>query len=114
MSAASAPQTVAPAAIVVSAPSADYLAAVMAALERQKRYPEIARRRQEQGTVLIDFAIDRVGRVLSARIRRGSGSALLDSAAEAMVHQADPLPAPPASYAAARLELVLPVTFSLQ
>ena len=103
-----------PARAVAAAPSADYFAAVMAALERQKHYPEAARLRQEQGTVLIDFAIDRAGRVLSTRIRHGSGSASLDGAAEAMVHRADPLPAPPTSYPATQLELVLPVTFSLQ
>ncbi len=91
-----------------------YLAQLMASLERHKRYPDIARHRQEQGTVLVAFAIDRAGRVVSLDIRRGSGSVALDGAAEEMIREAEPLPAVPASYRGARLELVFPVTFDLQ
>jgi protein TonB len=104
---------------VASAPSArssdrNYLAEIMASLARHKRYPEVARRQEEQGTVLIAFAVDRAGRLLSFDIRKGSGNAALDRAAEEMVRRADPLPPAPASYAGTRLDLVLPVTFSLQ
>ena len=86
----------------------------MASLARHKRYPDLARQRQEQGSVVIAFAIDRTGHVVSIDIRRGSGSAVLDGAAEAMVRASDPLPPLPASYASARLDMTFPVAFTLQ
>jgi len=92
----------------------DYLADIMAALTRHKRYPETARMQRQEGTVLIAFSIDRGGRVLSFDIRRGSGSVALDDAAAEMIRRSDPLPAAPPTYAGARLDLVLPVTFNLQ
>jgi len=95
-------------------PSADYLAAIMAWLERHKLYPEAARARREQGTVLVAFAIDRGGRLLSFGVRRSSGSTALDAAAEDMIRRAAPLPAVPASYPGRELDLVLPVTFALE
>jgi len=86
----------------------------MASLARHKRYPELARERQEQGKVVIAFAIDRAGHIVSIDVRRGSGSAALDSAAEAMVRDSDPLPPLPASYRSARLDMTFPVAFTLQ
>jgi protein TonB len=122
-----APAAVAPAASAMAAPAAfaaspepsrsidpAYLAQIMASLARHKRYPDLARQRQEQGSVMIAFAIDRAGHVVSIDIRHGSGSAVLDSAAEAMVRDSDPLPPLPASYASARLDMTFPVAFTLQ
>lgn len=91
-----------------------YLAQIMASLARHKRYPDLARQRQEQGNVVIAFAIDRAGHIVSIGIRRGSGSAVLDRAAEAMVRDSDPLPPLPASYDSARLDMTFPVAFTLQ
>ncbi len=61
-----------------------------------KVYPELARRRGEQGNVELRFTADRSGRVLSVSLVRGAGSDLLDSAAVAMVRNAT-LPPFPAS-----------------
>ena len=97
----------------IASPDSDYLAAIMAALARHKRYPDDARLRGEQGVVLVAFAVDRSGRVLSLDVRRSSGSTALDEAAEAMVRGAEPLPAAPQSYLGTRLEIVLPVSFDL-
>ena len=92
----------------------DYLAAVVAWLERHKEYPEAARRDREEGTALIAFTIDRGGNVLSFDIRRSAGNDALDRAARDMVRRSNPLPAMPASYPGTRIELVLPVTFALE
>lgn len=94
--------------------SAAYLAAIKAWLDQHKEYPKEGRRRHEQGTVLIDFVIDRHGQVLSSNIRQSSGSSVLDAAAEDMVRRSNPLPPAPPTYPSSRLELVLPVTFKLQ
>lgn len=95
-------------------PDAEYLAQIVAWLERHKDYPEAARARREEGTVLVAFAIDRGGRLMSFGVRHSSGSSLLDAAAEAMIRRAEPLPAMPASYPGRELALVLPVTFALR
>ena len=105
-------ETVASSGVSISADS-DYLAAIMAALARHKQYPDGARLRGEQGIVLVAFAIDRSGRVLSFDVRRSSGSAALDEAAEAMVRHTEPLPPAPSNIPGVRLEIVLPVSFNL-
>lgn len=107
------PETVAPSGASLSADS-DYLAAIMAALARHKHYPDRARLRGEQGTVLVAFAVDRSGRILSFDVRRGSGSAALDEAAEAMVRGTEPLPPAPPNIPGARFEIILPVSFNLR
>ncbi|MBB4066050.1 energy transducer TonB [Gellertiella hungarica] len=70
-------------------------ARVVAHLERRKRYPQAARARGEEGTVLVVFRIDPGGRVLSTSLARSSGHSALDEAAVAMVERASPVPAPP-------------------
>ncbi|NCC36784.1 MAG: energy transducer TonB, partial [Chloroflexia bacterium] len=55
-----------------------YHGTLAAWLARHKRYPEQARRRQQQGTVRVTFTIDRQGRLLSHRIASSSGHPLLD------------------------------------
>ncbi len=44
-------------------------------------YPEVARLRRVQGTVLLRLAVDAAGRVAACEMVRSSGSALLDAAA---------------------------------
>lgn len=88
-------------------------AMLLAHLSRYKRYPSSAKRRQYEGIVYLWFVMDREGRVLSARIERGSGYALLDEEARAMIRRAEPLPAPPPEVPGERVVRVVPVDFSL-
>ncbi len=83
-------------------------------LQRYKRYPSEAQARSEQGVVLLSFSIDRTGHVLAHRIARSSGFADLDAEVMAMIRRAEPLPAFPASMTAARLDLTVPIRFSLR
>jgi protein TonB len=87
---------------------------LLAHLARYKRFPEAAQRRGEQGTVLVRFAMDRGGHVLSASIARGSGYADLDAEAQAWIARADPLPALPPEMAQARMEVTVPLRFNLR
>lgn len=82
-------------------------------LERFKRYPAFARFDRQQGIAYVRFVMNRDGRVLSARIERSSGYALLDEETLALVRRAEPLPKPPPEVAGDTLELVVPVEFSL-
>lgn len=96
------------------APDDDFLARLQAWLDRHKDYPARARSRRQQGVVMLQFSMDRVGRVLDYRIARSSGHRLLDHAVEKMIRRAEPLPALPDRLGSGRLELVLPIRFSLR
>ena len=102
------------AAPAAAAPSPTYISRLLAALERQKRYPEDARGRQAQGVALLRFRLQRDGRVVAARIERSAGDAALDAAVLAMVQRASPLPAPPADLPGETLDLTVPIRFALR
>lgn len=96
-----------------SAPSASQTAnwrgSLNAHLNRFKRFPSGA----TPGTVQVAFTIDRGGRVLAARLVRGSGDAALDEEAVAMVRRASPVPAPPDGLGGGgSISLAVPVRFS--
>jgi periplasmic protein TonB len=82
-------------------------------LQRFKRYPNAARTRKQQGTPLLHFTMDRSGKVLSAKIMRSSGYAVLDGEALALVRRAEPLPPPPPEVPGDPVERVVPLEFSL-
>lgn len=82
---------------------------LVAHLDRSKRYPAGAKRAAYE--VLISFTLDRVGRVVSTSVVKGSGDAAFDEAALAMMRRADPVPAPPALVADEGLTFTVPVIF---
>jgi protein TonB len=84
---------------------------LMAHLERRKKYPPAARKRRAEGTVLVRFAIDCSGNVLSSGLVRSSGHPELDEAVLALVRRASPVPAPPPG---APHEITAPVRFSIR
>jgi len=47
---------------------------IVALLERNKRYPEAAQSRREQGIAQVFFSLDRQGRVIDSRVVRSSGA----------------------------------------
>jgi periplasmic protein TonB len=82
-------------------------------LQRAKRYPRAAQLRNEQGIVLLSFSVDRNGHVLRHGIAKSSGHADLDNEVMAMIMRAE-LPPFPASMSEQRLDLTVPIRFSLQ
>ena len=92
----------------------DYHARLRAWLERHKRYPRRARRRREQGVVVLRFVADRMGAVLDLEVEGTSGHPLLDEAALDMVRRAQPLPKMPPAMHESRAEHLLPVRFALR
>ena len=115
-------QTQAPAAEKVAAPTnasgasgavspAKWQSRLMAHLERRKRYPAGARRRREEGTAHVRFAIDDGGNVRSVELVRSSGHSELDEAVVALVRRASPVPAPPPG---APHEITAPVRFNIR
>jgi TonB family protein len=90
---------------------ANYQGLVAARLARFKRFPPDARRRREQGRALVSFTIDSSGRATSIRLVQGTGFAILDEEAQAMVRRASPFPSPPGGVATS---FSAPVTFHLK
>ncbi|HZU90715.1 MAG TPA: energy transducer TonB [Stellaceae bacterium] len=109
--AASAPRPAAPARTTAITPG--YRTLLLDWLEAHKYYPETARERGEEGTVLLRFRIDRSGRVLACTVVRSSGYADLDNAAAAMMRGAALPPFPPAMPEQS-LEIAVPIRFGLQ
>ncbi|WP_421935206.1 TonB family protein [Pelagibius sp.] len=92
----------------------DYMAELLAWLERHKKYPRGARLRGQEGTAFLYFVMDRDGQVLDFSIKQTSGYKLLDREVKEMIERAQPLPGFPDDMAGARLALVVPVDFSLR
>lgn len=87
---------------------------LFAHLERHKRYPSRARRLRQEGVPMVRFAMDREGRLLSVRLEHPCGVDSLDEEALALVDRAQPFPPPPPEIKGDRVELVVPVDFSIR
>jgi periplasmic protein TonB len=85
---------------------------LIAHLDKHKRYP--AERSLKSAEILISFALDRMGHVLSTTIVKGSGDVAFDQAALAMVKKSDPVPPPPPAVADEGLSFTLPVIFRVK
>ena len=91
------------------AAAANWRGALIAHLNRHKRFPSGA----SPGVVQVSFSIDRGGRVTSARLLRGSGDPALDEEAVAMIRRASPVPAPPDGMGGGgALALAVPIRFT--
>jgi TonB family protein len=85
---------------------------LIAHLDKHKRYP--AEHSLKSAEILVSFALDRMGHVLSTSIVKGSGDAAFDQAALAMVKKSDPVPPPPPAVADEGLSFTLPVIFRVK
>lgn len=91
--------------------AADYAGLLGAWLDRRKRYPDRARRKRQEGMVLLEFALDGSGQVLRHRIIESSGYDLLDAEVEALIRRSSPLPPPPGG---SGQTYVVPIVFALR
>jgi protein TonB len=85
---------------------------LIAHLDKHKRYPTA--RSQKSAEIVVSFALDRMGHVLSTGIVKGSGDPAFDEAALAMVRRSDPVPQPPPLVADEGLSFTLPVIFRIK
>lgn len=93
--------------------SRSYAAKIRSWLYAHKIYPRRARMRREEGQVQVRFVLDRAGTLLEGAIIQGSGSAVLDEEAEAMLRRASPYPRAPAELSGERIEFTAPIIFTL-
>jgi protein TonB len=88
--------------------------AVLARLDRFRRYPYAARLRQQEGVVYLRMTVGPHGEVLSSGVQRSSGIAALDEETKSLAARAAPLPAPPPELSGAPVELVVPIRYVLR
>ena len=105
-----APAPTAPAPAKPSPALASWQQALVVRLDRFKRYPSQAR--GAEGVATVGFRVDRQGKVVSSKIVKSSGSAVLDTEALALIKRAAPFPPPPAAVADDDLSIVVPVRYA--
>jgi periplasmic protein TonB len=88
--------------------------ALVAHIERFKRYPPEARAHDERGVTRVAFTIDHEGRIVASRIVQSSGHPNLDAETLAMLNRAQPMPRPPAQLPDRELSFVVPVQFNIR
>jgi len=82
-------------------------------LQQYKRYPSGAQERGEEGVVLLSFSVDRSGHVLARKVVKSSGYPELDDEVLSMIQRAEPLPPFPPNMLEPKLDLTVPIRFSL-
>ena len=85
--------------------------ALVARLERNKRYPSDAG--GVRGVAVLAFTIDRSGGVHNARIAKSSGSPALDRETLALAARVQPLPPPPAELSGAQIPISVPLRYNM-
>lgn len=81
-------------------------------IERRKSYPANLAGRKLEGTVTVEFQIDRHGKLSGpVRIVRSSGEGALDRLAQQQIQAATPFPRPPASSTWKRRTFTIPMTY---
>jgi periplasmic protein TonB len=81
-------------------------------LDKYKRYP--ADRSRQSAEIVIRFALDRTGHVVSASVVKSAGDSAFDDAALDMMRRADPVPPPPPLIADEGLSFTMPVIFRVK
>jgi len=74
----------------------NYYRLIQEKIERQKEYPENARRQNMEGSVTLHFVIERDGNISAINIIKASRFRVLDEAAVATIKRCAPFPIPPA------------------
>jgi protein TonB len=90
-----------------------YFDLVRLKIERHKRYPRLARRRNIEGRVTVGFVIIPDGSVKRVRVVQSSRFKILDRAALRAVTESMPFPKPPQDLSKSALPLQLTIVFEL-
>jgi protein TonB len=97
------------------AAKASWQGALLAHLQKYKKYPQSAQSRGKEGLNRLRFVVDGEGNVLSFELVGRSGNADLDRATLDMIRRAQPLPKPPADMLNnGSIEIVAPFVYSLE
>jgi len=91
----------------------DYLAIVRIKIEQHKKYPPLARIKQNEGRVVVRFVITLEGRAKKIQVIKSSGYKSLDEAALKAIKTAAPFPKPPSHLFKRTIPIELPIIFKL-
>jgi periplasmic protein TonB len=83
-------------------------------LNQFKRYPSQARVRGHEGRVTVAFTLNTDGRVVSSKIVKSSGSAILDQETLDLIARAQPYPVPPDGTGGQDLFLEVPISYGFR
>ncbi|MBP6122294.1 MULTISPECIES: energy transducer TonB [Providencia] len=90
-------------------------AMVLGKLNKFKRYPDDAKRRNRTGTPVVEFDVDPQGNVLMNSLVKKSGTQSLDREAQKVLSRAEPLPPPPAEMIKnGRVTVRIPIDFTIE
>ncbi len=92
----------------------EYLRALIQRIHQKKYYPRRARRRREEGEVLVAFVIERSGEISDLRVTGSSGHDSLDQAAIKTLKKISPFRELPPELGVGRWELAVPIAYSLR
>jgi protein TonB len=81
-------------------------------LERNKTYPEAARRYGDEGRASVRFTVDRDGKVRGVVLLRGTGSTVLDEAVQELLRSAR-VPAFPPTMAQPEVTVSVSIRYTL-
>lgn len=95
-------------------PTSVYFGSILQKLNRLKRYPADAMRRNEQGAVEIVFELKKDGRIGEARVKRAAPYEELNEAALAAVMRLGKVQAIPDSVSRSDLKLSVPFVFEIR
>jgi len=91
-----------------------YLAALAAQINRRRYYPKIARRRGEQGRVVVSFVVSKYGELSDMKVVESSGIKRLDEAALKTLRRASPFKPIPTALDKERWSISVPIEFKLR
>lgn len=89
-----------------------YFRKLLGHVQHYKTYPAAAERAGMTGAALVSITIDRSGRLVKARVLRGSGHAILDNEALSVAGRAAPFPAPPDGVGSSTFSFSVTLRFS--
>ena len=82
-------------------------------MRKFQRYPEEAKQKKEEGTVLLDVTLARDGTVLGVSVAKTSGFPVLDEAAVKMARESSPVPPFPPNFPQNEGTTTIPANYRL-
>ena len=92
----------------------EYLSLLKSLLEKEKHYPERARKRRQEGIVYLWFKIDSNGTLLEYKIKESSGHKTLDKEVEELIKRVTPFPKFPSDLEIASMKITMPMSFKIK
>jgi periplasmic protein TonB len=91
-----------------------YQKAIRLHVKKHQSYSREARVRELQGSAVVEFAIDRTGKLIDRELRASSGTAVLDEDALSTVERSSPFPLPPDDAVGEVLRFSLKIEFKIK